>query len=178
MVVSGTPGAGKTTLARPLAELLGFALLSKDDIKEALYGALGGAAGDVEFSRRMSAAAMEALWALAARCSRVVLEANFRTRSEYERGRLLALGGEVVEVHCRVPVEEAMRRFAERARGERTHPAHPLKEMTAEQLAEYAEPFGMGPVLEVDTTGPVDAAAVARWVLEAGGDAGDGAAGG
>jgi predicted kinase len=34
------PGAGKTTLARPLAAALGFALLSKDHIKETLHDAL------------------------------------------------------------------------------------------------------------------------------------------
>ena len=41
-VIIGPPGAGKTTLARPLAKALGFALLSKDDIKEPLYDALAG----------------------------------------------------------------------------------------------------------------------------------------
>lgn len=166
VVVSGAPGAGKTTLARPLAEMLGFALISKDDIKEALYTALGGAAGDVEFSRRMSAAAMEVLWSLAERCPQAVLEANFRTGSEYERERVRGLGGGVVEVHCRLPLGEAARRFAERARGERTHPAHALREMTPEQMAKYAEPFGLGPVIEVDTATPVDAAAVARRIRE------------
>lgn len=164
VVVSGPPGAGKTTVA------LGYALLSKDDIKEALYSAMGGVTGDEEFSRRMSVAAMEVLWALAERCPRVVLEANFRTTSEYERRRVLALCGQMVEVHCRVPLEEASRRFAERARGERTHPAHALKEMPADRMQEYAEPFGLGPVIEVDTTKPVDVGAVARRVREAWGD--------
>lgn len=129
VLVSGPPASGKTTIARPLAERLGFALLSKDDIKETLFTAMAGPAGDVEFSRRIGAAAMDLLWALATRCPRVVLEANFRTTSDYERTKVSALDAEIMEVYCRLPLEEASRRFAERARRERHHPAHALKEM-------------------------------------------------
>ena len=39
--VSGSPGAGKTSLAAPLAAELGYALLTKDLIKETLHDALG-----------------------------------------------------------------------------------------------------------------------------------------
>jgi len=35
--VSGSPGAGKTSLAVPLAAELGFALVCKDKIKETLH---------------------------------------------------------------------------------------------------------------------------------------------
>jgi hypothetical protein len=71
----------------------------------------------------------------------------------------------MVEIHCRIPIEEAARRFAERARTERHHPAHALQEMSIEQLAEYAQPFAMSPVVEVDTARPVDVAALARQVV-------------
>lgn len=47
VLVSGAPGAGKTTIAQPLAEALGFPLLSKDHIKETLYDSLNGIPGDV-----------------------------------------------------------------------------------------------------------------------------------
>lgn len=159
VLVSGPPASGKTTIARPLAERLGFAMLSKDDIKESLYTSMKGRPGDVEFSRQIGNAAMELLWALAPHCPSVVLEANFRTKSGYEREKVAALaraGTQIVEVYCRIPLEEASRRFAERARTERHHPAHALQEMSIERLTEYAEPFGLFPVLEVDTTKPVD----------------------
>lgn len=154
-------------MARPLAARLGLALLTKDDIKETLYTALDGAPGDREFSRRVGSAAMEVLWTLARQCPAVVLEANFRTKSDEERGKVAALarqGAEIVEVYCRIPLEEASRRFAERARGERHHPAHVLREMSPEQLAEYEGPFGLGPVIEVDTRVPVDIEHLARQV--------------
>jgi hypothetical protein len=37
--------------------------------------------------------------------------------------------------------------------------------MSIEQLAEYAQPFAMSPVVEVDTARPVDVAALARQVV-------------
>ncbi|HEY4000566.1 MAG TPA: AAA family ATPase [Candidatus Xenobia bacterium] len=79
VIVSGAPGAGKTTLARPLAAALGFCLLSKDDVKETLFDAVGGQAGDVPFSHLIGGAAMEILWKLAAYCPRV--------RSDFQLGR-------------------------------------------------------------------------------------------
>lgn len=168
VLVSGPPAAGKTTLARPLAERLGYALLTKDDIKETLYVAIDGRPGDVEFSRSIGAAAMELLWALAPHCPAVVLEANFRTKSQDERNHVSALlakpGAHIVEVHCRVPREEASRRFAQRARQERHHPAHALAEMSPQRMMEYEEPFALSPVIEVDTTRPVDIEALAKQI--------------
>lgn len=169
VLVSGPPGSGKTTVARPLAERLGFALLTKDDIKETLYTALRGASGDVEFSHTVGIAAMELLWALAPRCPSVVLEANFRTKSASERGKVAALianGAAMVEIYCRIAPEQASRRFRERALHERRHPAHPLAEMSPEQMAEYEEPFALSPVIEVDTGQPVDLPAILSRVRE------------
>ena len=60
--VSGAPGSGKTSLAVPLAAELGYALLTKDRIKETLHDALGAPKPDLAWSRRLSGAAMELLW--------------------------------------------------------------------------------------------------------------------
>jgi predicted kinase len=64
--VSGAPGAGKTSLAGPLAAELGYALITKDTIKETLHDALGAPGADLAWSRRLGGAAMELLWTLAA----------------------------------------------------------------------------------------------------------------
>ena len=171
VLISGPPASGKSSIARPLARALGFALLAKDDIKESLFTSMDGAPGDVAFSRRLSDAAMHLLWALAPQCPQVVLEANFRTQSAQQRDQVAALialpGARLVEVFCRVPLEEAARRFAERARLERRHPAHALREMSVEQLAAYAQPFALSPVIDVDTSKPIDAVALMARVRAA-----------
>ena len=97
--VSGAPGSGKTSLAVPLAAELGYALLSKDRIKETLHDALGAPEPDRAWSRRLGGAAMELLWALAAGAPAAVIEANFRPHSEYQRAKLSGLAAQPVEVH-------------------------------------------------------------------------------
>jgi predicted kinase len=165
--VSGAPGAGKTSLAGPLAAELGFALITKDVIKETLHDALGAPAEvDLAWSRRLGGASMELLWTLAARAPDVVIEANLRPYSEYERGRLLGLagmlgpGGHPVEVHCACPAELASARYNARA----THPVHVIKSLPVSAMAEYDRPVGIGGLVMVDTTGRVDVAAVAALV--------------
>lgn len=160
--VSGAPGAGKTTLAVPLAAELGFALVSKDRIKETLHDALGAPPPDLAWSRRLGAAAMELLWALAADAPAVVVEANFRPRDPYQRGKLAALAERPVEVYCDCPPEIAARRCDQRAAS--CHPVHVVTSLPPDVRAEFDRPVGVGEVVTVDTSAPVDPAAVAAAV--------------
>lgn len=166
VLVSGAPGAGKTTLAVPLAAALGFPLFSKDFIKETLIERLPGPAEDLAYSRQIGGAAMELLWALAGQAPAAVLEANFRPRSTHERERLRGLGATVVEVFCDCGAAEAARRFAARAAAG-AHAAHPLRALSPTLLAEYDRPMGLGTVLGVDTSARVDVAALAARVSRA-----------
>lgn len=163
VLVSGAPGAGKTTLAVPLAAALGLPLFSKDYLKETLVDALGGPAEDLGYSRRLGGAAMELLWKLAELAPAAVLDANFRPHSAYERERLHRLGAEIVEVFCDCAAAEAARRFAARAAAG-AHGAHPLAELPPELLAEYDGPVGIGIVIRADTSNPVDVAALVSRV--------------
>ncbi len=158
--MSGAPGSGKSTLAEPLAAELGYALLGKDIIKETLHSVLGPPDLDRARSRELGAASMELLWALAARSPQVLIEANFRPYSEYERNRLSALGGVLVEVHCACPPELAVARYNARPR----HLVHVQTNITPDYLAEFDRPVGIGALVTVDTTAPVDVPAVAVQV--------------
>jgi predicted kinase len=165
VLITGSPGAGKSTLAVPLAAELGFPLLSKDHIKETLHDSLDALEGDLASSRRLGAAAMQLIWALAERCPQVVLEANFLPRHPDTRPRLDALAASVVEVYCQCPPAEAARRYAERAA--HVHPVHVVHELSPEVLAQYDRPVGYGPVLAVDTTRPTDPPGIAARIREA-----------
>jgi hypothetical protein len=105
---------------------------------------------------------MEVLWALAADSPAVVIEANFRPYSDYERAKLSSLAARPVEVHCACPPDLAMRRYNARA----THPVHVVTTLPREAMTEYDCPVGIGTLITVDTTATVDVNAVAAAVRD------------
>jgi predicted kinase len=161
--VSGRLGAGKSSLAGPLAAELGYSLVTKDLIKETLHDALfvpGDGEIDRAWSQRLGAASFELLWMLAARAGDMVIEANFHPHSEHELDRLRGLGDRVVEVHCACPAEVALTRYNSRLR----HEVHWLTTATLATMDKYDRPVGIGSLITVDTTVPVDVASVAAEV--------------
>jgi predicted kinase len=158
IAVGGIPGAGKTTLARRLADALYVPLLVRDEIKEGMHvTARSAAPADV---RRFSEAAFRTFWSTAANLAASgvsqVIEAAFHrdhAAAEFER---LGRCAEVRLVWCRVDPEVALSRY--RARAPLRHPAHADVEY-AERMAHpafdrstYDPPPGPWPIVEVDTT--------------------------
>src|SRR4051812_7508756 len=106
VVVNGPPGSGKSTLASRLASELEWTLIAKDDIKEALGDALD--VGGQKWTKRLSAASFEVMWAVATRAPHAILEGNF---SPSAGTRLRALDEAVLEVFCRCPLHVCRDRF-------------------------------------------------------------------
>jgi hypothetical protein len=49
-------------------------------------------------------------------------------------------------------------------RAKTAHAAHPARDLTPEWIAEFDRPMGLGDVVEVDTSQPVDVSAIAVHV--------------
>jgi len=165
VLITGAPGAGKSTLASRLAPALQMPLLAKDVIKESLWDALAPPPGDLSWSRRLGGAAMEVLWQLAMYSPRVILEANFRPHSPSEQAKLRALSARVVEVYCWCPPEEAIRRYATRAATGSHHPAHVTSTLDPTLLAEFDQPMGAGSLIRVNTTLTIDIKPLVRSIM-------------
>ena len=171
VLVNGLPGAGKTTLAGTLSRHLGLPLFSKDVIKEVHADVLGAEAPgwpQRRWNAALGAAASETMWALLARApGGAVLESTWPADRRHFVTRGLSRAGDpaTAEIWCDVPLETARRRCEAR------HPRHPvhgglLTDEEWERWRRTARPLGLGPVLRVDTTGPVEAAAVVAWIRQ------------
>lgn len=162
VVVSGPPGAGKSSLAGPLAAALGLPLLAKDTVKEAFMAVLP--VPDVAASRRLGRAAVAVLLAVARDCATgAVLESVWHRSAA--AGELAGLPGTVVEVFCRVDADEARRRYARRTGSRAAGHFDARRDLQELSNAETSVPVAGGwPVLTVDTSGPVDVPALAEAV--------------
>ena len=130
-------GAGRRTIAAPLAAALDLPLLARDSIKESLWDALG--AGDLAWSRRLGAASAETFWRLADEiasraCSTTSSTGRSRTGSRRSPARC-------VEVHCACPPELALERYQSRAAA-----SLPLRPVVRRRHVRPVEPHRRGPL--------------------------------
>jgi predicted kinase len=154
VVVTGLPGAGKTSLATVLAERLGCALISLDEIKEEFAQEAPDTPRDwlrydaeAELVRRLDAFDGEA-----------VVDIWIAPRRDTERVRdLLKRWWEsTVEVRCVVPAAVAVERYVGRPR---SWPHLPPDDATLARIrdaAERPEALGAPRTVVVDTTRPVE----------------------
>jgi predicted kinase len=165
VVVSGTAGAGKSTLAAVLAETLGLVLLSKDRLKETIHQAVP--ADTTAASLRLSAAAMDVLYDTAALSpGGAVLDANWRP--DVDCPRLAALSLPLLQIFCNVPPHIAQQRLVDRVESGQRHPVHrdamdpDLLQRMVDHAAEPGRPLPLaGPIVYVETSHSVGVDAVA-----------------
>jgi len=166
VVVTGIPASGKTTLATALGIQLGWPLISKDVVKEALFDALG--TGDLDWSQRLGRAGHVVMYSLAATFPRVILEAHFRRG--FAEPELQALNRRIVQIYCRCPVDVAAERYRRRIDDPDRHaghlPEHQSDQVIERWMNEVPTPLDLPNALlvEVDTTGPVDIGANATSI--------------
>jgi predicted kinase len=126
IVVSGPPGAGKTTLAHLLARRIGCPAICRDEIKEGMVHTAGefAAAPSDELTVRTLPTFFQVLELLLSAGVTTVAEAAFQDR--LWRPRLQSLGGraDIRVVHCQVTAETAWARIRCRQDENPTRRAH------------------------------------------------------
>jgi predicted kinase len=160
VVVTGLAGAGKTSVADPLARSLELPLVSKDSLKEAMFDQMGSRGWQT--SKIVSRAADAAITSLARELEGAVIDNFWRPQTARD---LLQGASPIVEVFCDCPPGLAFERFRSRAR----HSGHADDENDASlaSFASQAEWFPiryLGPVVTIDTSLTVDIGAVTARV--------------
>lgn len=128
VIVTGPPGAGKTTLGRRLARDLALPLLYKDGVKEILFDQLGW--GGRSFSRRLGIASVLVVFHVLeqqfAAGQSAVVEMNFFPEHDVPRFRALRARYPFVpyQIRCHADEETLVRRYRERSGSGERHPGH------------------------------------------------------
>ncbi|MFT3974495.1 MAG: ROK family protein [Amaricoccus sp.] len=171
VLVNGVPASGKSGVATALSGLTGWPVYALDTVKEPFLTEIAAAQGPVErpFNRVLGRASYKAIFALLAAApagTTAIVDAWFGFQPRELLAELLATAGidEVMEIRCAAPPETVADRY--RARAAVRLPGHPGAGYADELrvLAARAGPMRVGPVLEVDTTVPFDAAAAVAFV--------------
>jgi glucokinase len=167
VLVNGVPASGKSTVARMVADGLGWPLLTLDTVKQPFLDELP--PGDRLWNRKLGRASYRAMLDLvrdAPEGSGFVLDAwfGFQPIDILEAGLGAAKIDAVAEIWCEAPPEEIGRRYGERVG--RRGPGHPGLDYVPEliALAERAGPSGFAPVLRIDTARPIEASKALNWI--------------
>jgi glucokinase len=167
VLVNGVPASGKSGVAKALSKATGWPLLSLDTVKGPFLEALP--PGDRLFNRTLGRASYAAIFDLIAdapKGSSFVIDAWFGFQPIDILQEHLKRAGlkDVAEVWCHAPPETVGARYA--ARLGKRHPGHPGADYVPEliELAKRAEPTGLAPLFDLETTVPLRVSDLTAWL--------------
>lgn len=167
ILVNGVPASGKSVIARAVSDATGWPILALDTIKTPFLDHLP--PGDRTFNRTLGRAAYAAIFdviAASPHATTFVIDAWFGFQPLETLKDHIARAGltDLVEIWCHAPPDTIGARYAVRL--DARHPGHPGADYVPEliALAARAAPTGLVTPLAIDTTQPLDIAALIRWV--------------
>jgi glucokinase len=167
VLVNGIPASGKSTVARAVSAAKNWPLLSLDTVKEAFFAHLG--TGDRDYNRLLGKASYQAIFALISGFpdgTTSVIDAwfGFQPHSVLQSHIANAGIGQAAEVWCHAPGPILGERY--RSRLATRHAGHLGASYISElvELADKAQPLGSYPLFDIDTTRPLESAALLNWL--------------
>jgi glucokinase len=167
VLVNGVPASGKSAVARAISDATGWPVLALDTVKNPFLTILP--PGGRLFNRTLGRASYTAIFDLIADApagSNFIIDAwfGFQPLDALTAGLAHAEITDLVEVWCHAPPETIGARY--RARLDKRPAGHPGADYVPEliALAARAAPTGLAPRFEVDTTEPLDLAAITAWL--------------
>ncbi len=166
LMVNGIPASGKSRLSRAVSQATGWPILALDTIKNPFLEHIE----DVDrlFNRTLGKASYKAIWSVirdAPDGSTFIVDAWFGFQPLELLQEHIAMSGatDIAEIWCHAPGEILAERYA--ARLETRLPGHPGASYIPEliELAKRAEPSGVGPIYDVDTTRVADYGPAVAW---------------
>lgn len=167
VLVNGVPASGKSRISKALSQQTGWPVLALDTVKNPFLEHIEGV--DRLFNRTLGKASYQAIWQIikeAPEGSSFIVDAWFGFQPiELLKEHLDKIGQiELAEIWCHAPGDVLAERYSARL-GDRL-PGHPGESYIPEliALAARAEPTGLAPLFEVDTTLAPDDVAVSNWI--------------
>lgn len=167
ILVNGVPASGKSSVSHALSSRTGFPVLAIDTIKNPFLQHIE----DVDrlFNRTLGKASYQAIWSVikeAPEGSSFIVDAWFGFQPIDLLKDYLAMlePVEIAEIWCHAPPDVIGERY--RSRLQDRLPGHPGESYVPEliSLATRAEPTGLAPIYDVDTTMAFDDKAALRWL--------------
>jgi len=163
IIVSGSPGSGKTGLAEKLGDTFEYPVLSRDALKEVLMDIWPPESR--EESERLGDASWPLMYqvldALLGRIPGVIVESNF-VRGDTESGILKRLErAQAILVHCAAKTPEIIERIADRKNDHSRHEGHFDEQIVPDVVLaidnDAYEPLDLPiPLIHVNTTDGYD----------------------